>query len=379
MQNLLTRTRICAALVFVALIGISVSGQIKTAGEVVDLADGNAIVVAVSTGRIVVELQYVQLPEPGQSLYTVVRDHLRSLVVGKTVLLQTTGITRGKVTGKLTIDGIDVSQQLLRDGAAWHTPIDMSGQNEQEFGVYAGSAALARGEKRGIWAVAGLKAPWVIRAENDAMRHEAEAAARQGKPTLVGVSQFGTDTRGSAGKPAAAVSARSQMDAWVDTFAFSRNEGYGVHVFREPNGRYQVVYSSPIMIELNSRPGKERLECRVMYVTGTRYDGTAARMYMLGFRAISEDYRFSKTKTRLTAVVDGKALSLGNVVSGLRAQGMIAGGGMASGEVMYFTTNKTSIRKMADAANLEFRINNYTGTVPAGTRDLFKQIAAAGD
>jgi hypothetical protein len=169
------------------------------------------------------------------------------------------------------------------------------------------------------------------------------------------------------------------MDMWVDTFAFAKNEGYGVHVYNEPNGRYQAVYSSPIMMDLNSGAGKEKLECRVMYITGTRYDGVAVKMYMIGFRAISADYRFSKVRTRLTAMVDGKTFPLGPLLGGLRGQGMIGGGGVASGEIMFFGTNKAAVNKIAKARKVEFRINKFSGTLPTDARDLFKQVASAGN
>jgi hypothetical protein len=169
------------------------------------------------------------------------------------------------------------------------------------------------------------------------------------------------------------------MDMWVDTLAFAKNEGYGLHIHKDPKGRYQVVYSSPIMIDLSSAAGKEKLECRIMYISGTRYDGVAVRMYMIGFRAISADYRFSKVRTRLTAIVDGRALPLGALLGGLRGQGMIGGGGVASGEIMYFATNKAALNKLANARKAEFRINKFSGMLPADARDLFRQVAAAGN
>jgi hypothetical protein len=58
---------------------------------------------------------------------------------------------------------------------------------------------------------------------------------------------------------------------------------------------------------------------------------------------------------------------------------MIGGGNVASGELMYFAANKTSIKRIANARNVEFRINNYSELVPAESRDLFNQVASARD
>jgi endonuclease YncB( thermonuclease family) len=359
-----------------ALAGYS-PAQIRSHGEVVELIDGKTVVVAIHTGRITVEMQYIDVPEPSQELHAVIKQHVGGMLMGKAVELQTNTLVRTKAIGKVTLDGVDVSRQLLRDGAAWHVPIELSGQNRQEFEAYAASEALARTEKRGIWSVPALRAPWEIRAEYEQTRREAEAAQRRQNPIPVGVTPFHTDTR-KRNSTSAPLGQRSQMDMWVDTLAFAKNEGYGLHVYKDPNGRYQAVYSSPIMIDLNSAAGKEKLECRMMYVTGTRNDGAPVKTYIIGFRAISADYRFSKVKTSLTAIVDGKVLPLGPLMGGLRGQGMIGGGGVASGEIMFFSTNKAALNKIANARKVEFRINKFSGVLPVEARDLFRQVLAAG-
>lgn len=160
-----TSGRILFGIIVIAATMISATAQLKTGGEVVDIVDGKTVVVAVPAGRVTVELQYIDVPEPGQSLHSVVKDHVRTLLVGKSVELHTKGLTRGKVSGKLILSGVDVSQQLLRNGAAWHLAFEMSGQNLDEFSVYAESESLARQEKRGVWSVAGLEPAWQFRAK----------------------------------------------------------------------------------------------------------------------------------------------------------------------------------------------------------------------
>lgn len=356
---------------------ISGFAQMRSGGEVVDVINGKTVVVAIPSGRLTIELQYIDVPEPAQALHAAINDHVRRLLIGKAVELETRGFARDRATARLILNGVDVSQQLLRDGAAWHIPIEVSGQSESEFETYAGFEALARQEKRGVWSITGLKPAWEIRAENEERRRAAEVAARGNKPTPVGVNQYRTDTRRGGIVPEA--SKRSQMDSWVSTLAFAREEGYGLHVYKDPNGRLEAIYTSPLIIEFSSSTGRERLECRAMYVSTTRYDGSPLKLYLIAFRAISDDYRFSRTVTRLTGSVDGKPIGFGGLLAGYRGQGLIGAGSVATGELMFFGTSRATLQRIGRSRSAELRINKFRGTISNEARDLFKQLGDAGD
>ena len=141
----------------------SVHAQPRNYGTVVDVVDGKTVVVALPTGQVKIELQYIDAPEAGQPLHAFMKDQLRLLLGGKAVEVQTKGFTRERLTGKLVLDGVDISHQLLRNGNAWHVPMDKSGQGKDEFASYAESETLARLEKRGVWSIAGLEPAWVFR------------------------------------------------------------------------------------------------------------------------------------------------------------------------------------------------------------------------
>ena len=363
-----------ALLMLLALCATTATTQIRTTGNVVEFVDAKTVVVQVPAGRLTVELQYIDVPEPQQTLHALVTEHVRKLLLGKSVELQTKGFNEGKATSKLMLGGVDVSQQLLRDGAAWHVPAEMSGQSAAEFSTYAEAESLAKEEKRGVWSIPNLKPGWQIRAEEAQMKRDAEEAARRSRPTQVGVSAYRTDTRGAAA--ASPSSTRSQMDAWVSVFAGVGNEGQGIRTYDDPNGRYHVVFTSSVVIDFVFGGEKERLECTAGYVTVTRYDGSNLSMHLIALRAIAQDFRFSKIKTRMTALIDGQAVGFG-VPFGHRAQGMIGGGEIASEELMYFRTTPATLRKIGKAKKVELRINKLSGTLPAETRDLFRQLADA--
>lgn len=147
--------------------------QISSPGEVVEVIDGRTVVVAIATGRVKVELQYIDVPENGQPMFDAVREHLRKMLLGKVVMFRARTYSRGLTVGRLTLNDTDVSQQLLRDGAAWHIPQKTSGQEPKEFDAYAALETIAKQEKRGIWSVAGMQPAWEFRAaklENERMK-----------------------------------------------------------------------------------------------------------------------------------------------------------------------------------------------------------------
>jgi endonuclease YncB( thermonuclease family) len=138
-------------------------GQRRSAGTVTELIDGKTVTVSWPAGKTRVELQYIDVPEASQPLYETVREHLKLLVVGKTVEFRLRRFEGSRATGEILSNGVDISEQMLRDGAAWHLPRERSGQDAAGFGVYAAAEALAKQEKRGIWSIDNLKPSWQLR------------------------------------------------------------------------------------------------------------------------------------------------------------------------------------------------------------------------
>lgn len=153
------------AAVSVILFTVSAAAQFPIAGQVVDVIDGKTVLVATQSGQVRVELQYINVPEVGQPLYDTVREHLRTLSLGKAIEYRPRSILNDRTLGHLSIKGLDISQQMLRDGAAWHTPRQISGQEQSEFDMYASLESSAKAEKLGIWSIPALKPPWQVRSE----------------------------------------------------------------------------------------------------------------------------------------------------------------------------------------------------------------------
>lgn len=156
------------ALFAVLAFTVTASAQYSLAGEVIDVIDGRTVVVAISGSKVKVQLQYIDVPDTGQELHETVKEHLRTLLLGKSVEYVPRTIAKDRAIGRLILRNVDISQQMLRDGAAWHIPQADSGQDKTEYDAYASNEAVAKSEKIGVWSIPGLRPAWEVR-ENKLM------------------------------------------------------------------------------------------------------------------------------------------------------------------------------------------------------------------
>ena len=118
------KVRLIPIVVFLLMFAFNASAQfLSTGGEVVEIVDGKTVVIAIPNGRVKVELQFVEVPEPGQPMHDTVRAHLQKLLMGKVVEYKPFRLFADRTVGRVTLNNVDVSQQMLRDGAAWLIPI----------------------------------------------------------------------------------------------------------------------------------------------------------------------------------------------------------------------------------------------------------------
>lgn len=168
-HSILSILLILASSLFVSAQGITFTGQ------VVDVLDGQTFVLETPRSRITVRLQYIDAPDKSQSLYDTVKDHLTTLIKGKTVTVQMQALSRNVTIGRGWLNGIDLSRQLLRDGAAWYSVPDADRQTVNDRNSYQEMERMARDERRGIWGIPDLTPAWQIRVE----REKAEQARKE--------------------------------------------------------------------------------------------------------------------------------------------------------------------------------------------------------
>src|SRR5262249_4757875 len=146
--------------VVLILTAISAYPQRKFGGRVVEVLDGKTCVIQLQAGKLTAVLQYIEIPDPEQPLHQTSQEHLQALILDKVVEFLPRGVMKDRTIGQLLIKGVDVSQQMLRDGAAWYSIPEKSGQDEEESLIYQDNETQAKAEKRGIWGVANLKPVW---------------------------------------------------------------------------------------------------------------------------------------------------------------------------------------------------------------------------
>lgn len=139
---------------------INFYAQTYISGQVVDVVDGRTLLVETAqNARVTFRLQYIEVPEAEQPLAEIVKNHLRELAFGKTVNIRSNSLSSGIVVGQVVLKGgVDLSQQMLRDGAAW-----FYNNGTGNLDDYKMTEAAAKAEKRGVWGVEGLKPAWEFR------------------------------------------------------------------------------------------------------------------------------------------------------------------------------------------------------------------------
>ena len=135
----------------------------RFAGRVLEVTDGDTLVVAHGVGRAGFEARHIRLfgidaPEGTQPYGAESTAALSRLVMGKVIDVDMKDVDQyGRLVATASVGGADVNEALVRAGAAWH------------YAQYSDSAALAaaerdaRASRRGLWQSASPQAPWLFR------------------------------------------------------------------------------------------------------------------------------------------------------------------------------------------------------------------------
>lgn len=131
-------------------------------GKVVAVKDGDTFVLLTAKKeQITIRLAEIDCPESGQAFGKNAKQFLSNLIFSKTVSCQiTTTDSYGRSIAKVYIDGAYVSEELVKNGWAWHY---------KKYSTSEKLAALeyeARKNKIGLWSVPGAVAPWQWRKNN---------------------------------------------------------------------------------------------------------------------------------------------------------------------------------------------------------------------
>lgn len=152
-------------------------------GEALAVHDGDSFELREAGGtRIGVRIAGIDAPEKGQPWSDVSRRHLAGLLRARTLAVLALKTDRyGRTVGDVSVDGVDVGLEQLRQGLAWHFTRFAASQPPAQREAYARAEAQARERRIGLWVDPAPTPPWIHR---DARRAKDASAGLQ--PRIAG-------------------------------------------------------------------------------------------------------------------------------------------------------------------------------------------------
>ena len=316
----------------------SVSAQMTVAGEVIEVVDGKTVIISIPTGKVKAELQFVEVPEEGQPYHEIVKEHLSVMVLGKVVEYRAQTIFKNRTVGRMLLNGVDVSQQLLRDGAAWHIPANVSGQGRFEFDIYSSTEKEARDEKRGVWSIAGLKPAWEVRAER--------AAAARATPS--------NNSSLSTGPQSANPITIAKVGYWGDKNPALTNIGALANGYNAETKRGYVgtSYLGVPETDLDKAIGaKTAVDISYFYKEDEK--NVRKGLYVITVLSASTKWRFL-AHNDLYVINDGKSTFIGKAK---RASRTVDG---AVQETLSYTVNRSAVETVANGSEVILKVGDYS-------------------
>jgi endonuclease YncB( thermonuclease family) len=131
-------------------------------GKVVGISDGDTFtMLTTSNQQVKVRLYGIDCPERGQDFSTAARQALSNLIFGHIVRIEKKDTDRyGRIIAIVYNNkGINVNEQLLRDGFAWHY------KQYDQNPAWADMVYEAQRMKKGLWIQVNPTPPWLWRQE----------------------------------------------------------------------------------------------------------------------------------------------------------------------------------------------------------------------
>lgn len=128
-------------------------------GKVIEINDGDEITIFNMNRPVRIRLIGMDAPERNQPFGDIARQHLSDLVYDKVVVAEYSGISGDhSLIGRVLLNDVDISAQMIRDGAAWFD--SRATLSDLQRDIYFQSEQAARKEHRGLWQATDPIAPW---------------------------------------------------------------------------------------------------------------------------------------------------------------------------------------------------------------------------
>ncbi len=154
------------AVLLLALFAIFSSAIAETLqGKVVGVHDGDTITLLDNNDtQYRIRLAGIDAPELSQPFGKASKDHLSTLIFGKTVSVEYSKRDKyGRMVGKIMLEKQDICLEQIRSGLAWHYKKYENEQSPEDRVSYAAAEEKARSQKAGLWQDPNPVPPWDYR------------------------------------------------------------------------------------------------------------------------------------------------------------------------------------------------------------------------
>ena len=344
----------------------AVFAQTRIGGRVVEIIDGKTVMIEMQNrGRIVAELQYIEVPEAGQPFNQIAKEHLQTLVLNQKVEFRARGLRKAVTIGQLFLKGVDISQQMIRDGAAWYAVLEKSGQDAAESEIYQSNELQAKNENRGVWSVANLKPSWEVRAELEANRQRLERLAREDFQK-----KYEQTPKRRAAPPRQLTN--NNFGMWADVSSYTAEQSVGVgglDMKYDSATKTGYVASTRAIQTLAARNSSQTIDFRMAYVYRDAERGRDS-IYLVGILSEAQDWKFLQSNS-LTVVADGQKIVLGKAFRLYRQTPS------SVQELLLYKINRSAIAKISKAKNLEVSVGVYSGKLSDKLQLMLKNLLDA--
>lgn len=373
--------KIISIFLLILFSSLNAFSQSKLSGKVVEVIDGKTAVIRIGTsGNLTVVLQYVEIPEPEQPLHSLVKVHLEKLLLGKNAQVLPRGVVNSSTVAQVFVDGVDVSQQMIRDGAAWFALPEKTEKSGLETEVYLSNEAQARSEKRGIWGIENLKPAWQFRAEKRE-RERAEELARLEEIKKENEEKYQKNSRKKLPPPTAAFSNFEMWNSgrtatmWDDLQFYTQERIYnesGLVVSKVPQHNLSFILTKDVALNLSGGKTNPKVVCGVAYISRKSEKEGGKEFFGMGCKSEAEKESF-KTSNDLNLTLDGKAKNFGKAIQLGRQSDK------RFDEMLVFVLDRETFVKVAAAKTVQMKIGDFSGAMPTNFHSMIKNLVIEAD
>lgn len=347
--------------------------QTRVGGRVIEILDGRTVVIqTLGDDRLTAQLQYIEVPETTQTFHKIAEEHLKTLVLDKKIEFRARGLSQTKTVGQLLLNGVDVSRQMIRDGAAWYAVLEKNAQDYNESKLYQANEAQAKSEKLGIWSVAGLKPSWEVRAEAEADRRRQEEKIAQERAAA---DEAAAKATAAAPKPKPVVRRQlnSESQMWTETAApFGKvpenvSTVGGLLVSYDPLAKIGLAATPLLKIDVADKDGSQAVGIGIAYLYHDDENKGRETVYFVGVESESRDFKFLKFND-LTVTADNQKILIGKARRRERQTDF------SVQEILIYQIKRSVFTKIANAKKVEVKVGNYAGRVPENIQSMLANL-----